>query len=232
MNLPFARNRNFTGRAKELLMIHEALEGGERTMVLYGLGGIGKTQLATQYAYAHEKDYISIWWVAGNTTATLSQGFLNIAQTLVLHHAKLRTSSGQKPDYAWIATILGMPPSSIDEEGRLTAFTTADVKPVIDALKSWFADQGNPKWLLIVDNYDDLENVEIADFLPTNSELSGKVIITSRAHESRRLGKYLEIEEVPLEDGVEILRKSAGTELEEFDRGMCNRPLIDCDQPD
>lgn len=224
MNLPFARNRNFTGREKELLTIHEALGGGERTMVLYGLGGIGKTQLATQYAYSHQMDYTSVWWVAGNTTATLSQDFLNIAQALVLHHAKMRTGTGQKPDYAWIAAILGMPPSAIDEEGRLTAFKSTDIKPVIDALKSWFADQGNSRWLLVVDNYDDLENVHIADFLPTNSELSGKVIITSRAHGSRRLGKYLEIEEVLLEDGIEILRKSAGTEVGVFDRGTCNQP--------
>ena len=48
-------------------------------MVLHGLGGIGKTQLAIQYAYIHQKDYTSVWLVNASTTQTLSQGFLEIA---------------------------------------------------------------------------------------------------------------------------------------------------------
>jgi len=67
MCLPFQKNDNFTGRDRELAEIHEALHSpdtplpGRRTVVLHGLGGIGKTQLAIQYAYIHQKDYTSVW---------------------------------------------------------------------------------------------------------------------------------------------------------------------------
>lgn len=73
------------------------------------------------------------------------------------------------------------------------------------------------KRLLIIDNYDDLENVDMVDFLPTGS---GSVITTNRAPNSRRLGEGLEVGVVPLEDGIEILQKSGGTKMEEFDKGM------------
>lgn len=222
MSLPFRRNENFTGRQEELVRIDEALHGGrssvseQRVMVLYGLGGIGKTQLATQYAYAYENSYTSVWWVNANTTATLSQDFFKIAQSLVMYYAQAHASIGQTPDYTWIATMLGMSPNLINHAGILTP--SADIGPVVAAVKAWMANKDNQKWLLIVDNYDDLDDVQIADYLPHSS---GSVIITSRAQDSRRLGTGIEIEGVQLEDGIEILRKSAGTNIEEFSKGEC-----------
>lgn len=218
MNLPFQMNRNFTGREQELLQIHEVLQGAsqERIAVLHGLGGIGKTQIATQYAYSYSKDYTSVWWVSAGTTASLSHDFLKIAQELIMHHARVRTGTGQKPDYSWIATLLGMPPGAVDQTGRLAVL--ADTRLVVEAVRSWLADPGNQKWLLVVDNYDDLENVNLADFLPTSS--SGNVIITSRARDSQRLGKGLEVEEIQQEDGIELLRKSAATRIDQFERGV------------
>jgi hypothetical protein len=225
MNLPFSMNRNFTGRQQELLSIHEVLRGDEsdashqRIMVLHGLGGLGKTQLATQYAYTYENDYTSIWWVNAETTATLSHDFLKITQKLITHHAQMRTRSGQEPDHSWMGTMLGLPPDVIDETGRLRAST--DSKPIIEAAKMWLADEENQKWLLIIDNYDDLENVDITEFLPTRSP--GSVIITSRARDSRRFGESLEVIEVEEEHGIEILRKSAQKGMAEPDGGICDR---------
>lgn len=218
MNLPFAMNRNFTGREQVLLQIHEVLQGAphKQIAVLHGLGGIGKTQIATQYAYSYAKDYTSVWWVNAKTTSSLSRDFLKIAQELILHHARVRTRTGQKPDYSWVAALLGMPPGAIDETGKLVGLV--DTGPVIEAVRSWLADPGNQKWLLVIDNYDDLENVNIVDFLPTRS--SGSVIITSRARDSQRLGKGLEVEEIEQGDGVELLRKSAGTKMDQFERGV------------
>ncbi|KAI5836931.1 hypothetical protein DFP73DRAFT_620673 [Morchella snyderi] len=169
-------NRNYTGRQQELLRIHEVLQGHEsdashqRIMVLHGLGGMGKTQLATQYAYTYEKDYTSIWW------------------KLITHHAQMRTRSGKEPGHSWMGTMLRLPPDVIDETGRLRAST--DSKPIIEAAKMWLADEENQKWLLIIDNYDDLENMDITEFLPTRSP--GSVIITSRVRDSRRLSESLE----------------------------------------
>lgn len=77
--------------------------------------------------------------------------------------------------------------------------------------------KGNQKWLLVVNNYDDLETVNLVnEFQPTHA--SGSIIITNRARDLRRLGKGLEIEEILPEDDIELLRKSAGTKIEEFER--------------
>ena len=100
MRLPFRANDNFTGRDRELAEIHRVLQSAnhdatiscQRVMVLHGLGGIGKTQLAIQYAHIHQKDYTSIWWVDASTTQTLSEGFLGIAQQLLSYHAKIATA--------------------------------------------------------------------------------------------------------------------------------------------
>ena len=158
--LPFHRNDNFTSRDRELAEIHQALRSTDaapshrRVMVLHGLGGIGKTQLAIQYAYIHQKDYTSIWWINASTTQSLSQGFLGIAQQLISYHAK-KTTGGLKPGNAQMAAALGLPPDVVDQNGKLTASTDV-TEIVVNAIIGWFAAEDNNRWLLIIDNYDDM----------------------------------------------------------------------------
>lgn len=47
----------FCGRDDVLLDISAAFESGERVIFLYGIGGIGKTQIAKQYAKQYKQDY-------------------------------------------------------------------------------------------------------------------------------------------------------------------------------
>jgi hypothetical protein len=61
-----ARNPNFTGRSPDLEEMASGLAAGSAVTVhsVRGLGGVGKTQLAAEYAYAHAGDYDLVWWIA------------------------------------------------------------------------------------------------------------------------------------------------------------------------
>ena len=222
MCLPFHRNDNFTGRDRELAEIHKALHSGDaatprrRVMVLHGLGGIGKTQLAVQYAYIHQKYYTSVWWVNASTSQTLSEGFLGIAQQLLSYYTK-NTVTGLKPDNAQIAVALGLPPDAVDQKGELNA-SRDTMGIVVNAIKSWFSAEDNNQWLLIIDNYDDVKNVNIYGFLHPSS--SGTILITSRSRDIRHIGKELEVQKVTEDEALEILRRSAHRDMSSFQKGM------------
>ena len=60
------RNPHFTGRTGLLDQLRQRLRSGEGTLVvqaLYGLGGVGKTQLAIEYAHRFAADYDLVWWI-------------------------------------------------------------------------------------------------------------------------------------------------------------------------
>lgn len=61
-----ARNPHFTGRDELIAALRRRLRAGEATLVvqaLYGLGGVGKTQLALEYAHRFAAEYDVVWWV-------------------------------------------------------------------------------------------------------------------------------------------------------------------------
>src|SRR3954467_1639234 len=60
------RNPRFTGRDGILAGLRRGLDAGEATLAvqaLYGLGGVGKTQLALEYAHRFAADYDLVWWI-------------------------------------------------------------------------------------------------------------------------------------------------------------------------
>ena len=48
-----------------LAAVREALLSGDRAVVqaLYGMGGVGKTQLAAEYAHEFADSYDQVWWI-------------------------------------------------------------------------------------------------------------------------------------------------------------------------
>jgi tetratricopeptide (TPR) repeat protein/DNA-binding XRE family transcriptional regulator len=88
-NVPIVRNAFFTGREQLLMLLHKRLSKARtaaltQAQALYGLGGIGKTQTAAEYAYRYGDDYTHVFWVRAATRDTLVADFVTLAELLDL----------------------------------------------------------------------------------------------------------------------------------------------------
>ena len=81
--LPHTSNKNFYGRREELTKMDKYLkwEGNAalRTFSIYGRRGVGKTQIALEYAHQNPSRFDAIFWVGCETTLSLRQSFTNMA---------------------------------------------------------------------------------------------------------------------------------------------------------
>ena len=115
------RNPNFTGREDLLLQLDERLEPGATAAVLpqtiHGLGGVGKSALAIEYAYRHRSKFDMIWWVpaerevgvdVGKPTGRVERGgFLRIRHQP--HVQRFRAGRVLRPEAQSGARIVGIP---------------------------------------------------------------------------------------------------------------------------
>ncbi|MBO3752245.1 tetratricopeptide repeat protein [Streptosporangiaceae bacterium NEAU-GS5] len=81
-----ARNAAFTGRGAVLDTLRTQLVGGSRAVVLpqalYGLGGVGKTQVALEYAHRFRADYDLVWWISSEDRERINSAFEELARQL------------------------------------------------------------------------------------------------------------------------------------------------------
>lgn len=78
------RNPFFTGREDLLTHLHEQLTKAKEPQAISGLGGIGKTQLAIEYAYRHCTEYHYVLWLRASTRNTLNFHLRTLAAVLHL----------------------------------------------------------------------------------------------------------------------------------------------------
>ena len=86
-HIPHPENPHFTGREQILQQVENTLRAGQTTVVtqtIAGLGGVGKTQVALAYSYAHLADYDLIYWLSADTEPGLGEDLLALARRLKL----------------------------------------------------------------------------------------------------------------------------------------------------
>jgi len=82
-NVP-PRNPGFRGREKLLAAVRKALLSGDRAVVhaLHGMGGVGKTQAATEYAHRFADSYDLVWWIACERPELIGHQFTALGEAL------------------------------------------------------------------------------------------------------------------------------------------------------
>ena len=138
--------------------------------VLRGLGGMGKTQLAVEFARRHHGRFSSVFWLDGRSEDTLRRSIANCAGRI--------------------------PPGQIAETSRMyAADSSADVDVVVKDIMAWLARPDNSTWLLIFDNVDREHKVQGGDpdAYDVKRYLSGadhgSVLVTTRLARLEQLGE-------------------------------------------
>jgi tetratricopeptide (TPR) repeat protein len=82
-NLPLSRNLFFVGREEIIKQLRNELKTKDK-VALSGIPGVGKTQIALEYAYRYGKNYRAVLWSRAENKETLVSSFLSIARLLNL----------------------------------------------------------------------------------------------------------------------------------------------------
>lgn len=84
-----SRNPNFTGRAAELDRLSDNLFSRQppHVQVISGMGGIGKTELATEYVHRNIDTYEIIWWIRSEHRDRVRDALVKLGQRLELRQA-------------------------------------------------------------------------------------------------------------------------------------------------
>ena len=185
-HIPFLRNRRFVGRGAELEALTQKLLLTKecQRLALVGLGGVGKSQVALEFAYTvrETRPEFSIFWVAALSAESFEQACTDIARKLHITQA------------------------------------AGDQEDVKELVKQSLSAETAGRWLLIVDNADDMdilygsgpgESVGIADYLPESDD--GLIVFTTRYQEAAVAlagGDVIELEEISRGEAVSFLEKS------------------------
>jgi hypothetical protein len=158
----------------------------QKIHVLRGLGGMGKTQLAVEFARRHHRRFSSVFWLDGRSEDVLKRSIASCAGRI--------------------------PPGQISETSRTYASDSGtDVDTVVKDFTAWLARPDNAAWLLIFDNVDreytaqggDPDAYDVRRYLSGADH--GTVLVTTRLARLEQLGESQQLGKVSTEQGQDIL---------------------------
>ncbi|KAK6502297.1 hypothetical protein TWF506_002880 [Arthrobotrys conoides] len=219
-HIPFSRNTTFKGRRGTLKEIHECFktlyhEDTPLICTITGTSGIGKTQVAIEYAYQYLNEYTSVFWVSATSEETIHASFIKIMEDIIQEHARVLWEDSV-PDYQFIARKFRLD-GLVDSEGRIKAKPEFSAQ-VRAAFFNWLGRSfegtrlDDKKWLLIFDNVEDSEAhvFQRKESLPNRG--NGAILITSRRPdilEEKRADIKIELEGLEAKSAVSLLLASA-----------------------
>jgi hypothetical protein len=177
--------------SKRLRELMEELteEDTPRVVLLHGLAGSGKTQLASRYAKEWLRDHSYCYWFDASSLEILKAGFVDFFVEAGM------TSTSSNPD------------SSGNFGSANTSSIQLSVRKTIQYISKL-----NEKWLLIFDNYDLPEKdwFDLRSYFPEGQ--NGQIIVTSRNRDVEKEvgGHVLHIDKMNDQEAIRLLLKSAG----------------------
>jgi hypothetical protein len=165
-----------------------------KVVVVHGLGGIGKTQLAVEFARTHHHRFSAVFWLDGSSETSLKQSFVGMAQRL--------------------------PRSELMADGAaLLSDAAVEDDVAVRECQRWLSISSNSHWLLIIDNVDrdhhdreDLQAYNVQAYFPHADH--GSMLITSRLSSLQRLGPVVKVGTVAAEQARAILGNNASRVVE------------------
>jgi tetratricopeptide (TPR) repeat protein len=108
--VPHPRNEFFEGRDAVIADLRKNLTRRRKaalSQAITGLGGIGKTQTAVEYAYRYRDKYKAILWLNAESTLGLRTGFAELAERLELPHPEHDLDAAIVAFKQWLKTQPG-----------------------------------------------------------------------------------------------------------------------------
>lgn len=194
--VPFARDANFLGRQSVIDEISKKFET-QRYVSMAGLGGIGKSQIAIEYAYVFREinSDAHVFWVYAGNTARFEQGYQNVARKLAI--------PGWDDDNVDTLELVCEWLSDQEQSGKyLLILDNADDASLFFRMKPDGREFSNER------EFSTQTNKTLARYLPQTA--TGNILITTR---DKRVGERLSSRERAIEIGfmtasesVELLR--------------------------
>lgn len=185
---------DFIGREPELEQLHTWLlprPHHQNVAVVYGLGGLGKTQLSVQFARQFSQLYSSVIWLNAKDQSTVKAGLAELAREV------------------------GNNSSTTAQAAQVAQNAKQEEELLVRQARRWLSRPDNDQWLVVFDGYDNprLPGINTAtghsirEFFPYREQ--GSILITTRSPRIT-FAKQLRLNKLVDHQGLMILATRSG----------------------